>query len=253
MKHKKILILGASSAVAGEIATRLRKNECTLFLIGRSERKLSALVKSMGAAQSDDLPCEYEVSDFNDLESTERVIKESWERFKGFDVVFICHGLLGSQIDTEKSYQQAKSVIDTNFVSVVAQLVTLSQLMLSQGGGKIAITTSVAGDRGRPRNFTYGAAKGALSLYLQGLRSAHFNSGLEIYDFKLGPVDTPMTLDHKKDFTFSTSEQVAEKIVKSLSKKTYVVYVPAYWKWVMLLVRNLPEGIFQRLKFLSGR
>ena len=113
--------------------------------------------------------------------------------------------------------------------------------------------TSVAGDRGRPRNYSYGAAKAALTVYLQGLRSRLWNTGVEVYNFKMGPVDTPMTVDHEKNFSFSTSENVAQIMIKALANKRYEVYVPGYWAWVMLAVRLMPEALFQRLRFLSAR
>jgi short-subunit dehydrogenase len=115
------------------------------------------------------------------------------------------------------------------------------------------VITSVAGERGRPRNYTYGAAKGGLTIYLQGLRSKLWGSGVEIYTFKMGPVDTPMTVDHEKNFSFSTVDAVSEAIVKGFSKKRYERYVPGYWQIVMFFVRIMPERLFQKFDFLSGR
>ena len=125
--------------------------------------------------------------------------------------------------------------------------------MQQQGFGKLGVISSVAGDRGRPRNFSYGAAKSAVSTYLQGLRSSLYDSGVEVYDFRLGPVDTPMTIDHEKNFSFSSVDKVSELIIRHFQGRKYCCYVPGFWYWVMLAVRNMPEAIFQRLKFLSAR
>jgi short-subunit dehydrogenase len=76
---------------------------------------------------------------------------------------------------------------------------------------------------------------------------------VEIYTFKLGPVDTPMTIEHPKNASFATVDQVADTIVKAFQKKRYQRYVPGYWAFIMFAVRHLPEWLFQRLTFLSGR
>jgi len=193
------------------------------------------------------------VVDFLDIDATTMVIETAYHRLGSFDYVLIAHGLLGDQLLSESSVQEAVSVITTNYTSVVAQLVVITQLMGQQSSGKIGVITSVAGDRGRPRNFTYGSAKGALSVYLQGLRSVKWGSGLEVYTFKLGPVDSPMTVDHEKNFSFSTVDDVASNIIRAFETRRYVHYIPGYWAWVMWFVRWVPESIFQKLGFLSDR
>ncbi len=110
------------------------------------------------------------------------------------DLALIAHGDLLDQAASEVDLQAARNTFEINLMSVISLLIPLSNLMEEQGSGKIGVITSVAGDRGRPRNYTYGAAKGALNLYLQGLRSRLWESGVEIYTLKLGPVDTPMTV-----------------------------------------------------------
>jgi decaprenylphospho-beta-D-erythro-pentofuranosid-2-ulose 2-reductase len=112
---------------------------------------------------------------------------------------------------------------------------------------------SVAGDRGRPRNYTYGAAKGALTLYLQGLRSRLYPVGVAVTTLKLGPVDTPMTVDHAKNPLFTTPERLAPAIVRAIDRRAGEVYLPWYWRPILAVVRNTPEPLFQRLRFLSGR
>ena len=247
IKNKKILVLGANSEVAKKIIHKLASDN-NFYLIARDLAKL----RSVGTDLNSQPPW-LASSDFLDIEKTRQHIERAWQQSGGIDLAIIAHGLLGDQLATEHDYQFAEQVITTNFTCVVPQLITLSHRMRIAGGGKIAVITSVAGDRGRPRNYTYGAAKGALGLYLQGLRSTLWNSGVEIYNFKMGPVDTPMTSSHKKDFSFAAADQVAATMVRILETKKYTAYVPAFWRPVMWLVRLLPESIFQRLNFLSGR
>jgi NAD(P)-dependent dehydrogenase (short-subunit alcohol dehydrogenase family) len=117
------------------------------------------------------------------------------------------------------------------------------------------VLSSVAGDRGRPRNYTYGAAKGALSLYLQGVRSRLYRSapGVRVVTIRLGPVDTPMTKDHPKNALFGEPSAIAHEIVRHESRGPLDAYVPGYWRPIMATVRGLPEALFQRFSFLAGR
>lgn len=247
LTRQKILIIGANSAVARSIARRLAPAN-TLYFLARDADALRRTLRDLGqtAAWS---AC----ADFCDTGRTAALISQAWEAAGGLDVVIIAHGLLGEQAPTERDFALAERVITVNFSAVVAQLITVSQRMESRGHGKIAVISSVAGERGRPRNYTYGAAKGALTIYLQGLRSRLWDSGVEVYTFKMGPVDSPMTRDHTKDFSFSTPERAARDIVRALPSRRYVRYVPGFWAPVMWVVRWLPERIFQRLRFLSGR
>jgi len=125
--------------------------------------------------------------------------------------------------------------------------------MTKQGTGTIAVVTSVAGVRGRPKNFVYGSAKSAVSNYLQGFRSTLYHTGVKVYDLKLGPVDTPMTKDEKKHFLFSSPERVASAIVKILRTQRYTAFVPKRWFWLFLILKLIPESLFQRIPPLVER
>ncbi|PCJ36404.1 MAG: short-chain dehydrogenase [Moraxellaceae bacterium] len=247
-----ILILGATSAVAGQIAhcyaEMSGKDSHRLYLIGRKKTALDRLSQALGA-----LVVGSTSVDFVDREATALAVTLAYKSLGTFDIVLIAHGLIGDQLLSETNVEEAYRVIEVNYTSVVNQLVLLTQLMATQPAGKIGVITSVAGERGRPRNYTYGSAKGALAIYLQGLRSVHWGTGLEIYSFKLGPVDSPMTVDHAKNFSFSTVNEVASGIVRAFKSRRYVHYIPGYWAWVMWVVRWLPETVFQKLGFLSDR
>ena len=91
-----------------------------------------------------------------------------------------------------------------------------------------------------------------LGLYLEGLRSKYINSGIELYNIKLGPTDTPMTVNHEKNGTFISADKAAKLINKGLNSSRYTLYVPGFWRWIMLAVKLMPEWLFQRLRFLSA-
>ena len=110
----------------------------------------------------------------------------------------------------------------------------------------IAVISSVAGDRGRQSNYTYGAAKGGLSIYLQGLRHHLSKYQVQVLDIKPGFVDTPMTASFKKGLLWAQPEQAATCIRNAISKKKSVAYVPGFWKWIMLIIKLVPEVIFHK-------
>ncbi|HKY39482.1 MAG TPA: SDR family NAD(P)-dependent oxidoreductase [Polyangiaceae bacterium] len=245
---QRVLILGATSAIAAEVARLYAKRGARLHLVARNPDKLRALVDALTHVSPSS-----SVADFCDLAGNERVTADAVAALGGLDVALIAHGDLGDQLESERSSAAAERVLYTNFVSVVSLLVPLANVLEAERAGCIGVITSVAGERGRPRNYTYGAAKGGLNVFLQGLRSRLYKSGVSVVTLKLGPVDTPMTRHHDKNLLFAAAPQVARSIVSALDAGKAEPYVPAFWGLIMPLVRSAPERLFQLLPFLSGR
>jgi decaprenylphospho-beta-D-erythro-pentofuranosid-2-ulose 2-reductase len=245
---KRTLVLGATSAVAGAVARECARRGERLFLIGRDAAKLAKVVESLGAAVVGSA-----TGDFEDAASNARLAERAITELGGLDSVFVVHGLLPDQRETEVDFAAAAKTLAVNFTSVVSFLVPLANHLSAQRSGAIVVVGSVAGDRGRPRNYTYGAAKGGLAIYLQGLRSRLYRDGVRVVTIKLGPVDTPMTATHKKNLLFAEVEAVGAAIVGARSAGPTEAYVPGFWRPIMWVVRSLPEPVFQRLAALSGR
>ncbi len=244
----RVLIIGATSAIAGEVAHRFARAGARLYLIARDEAKLGELVAALGPAVLG-----WASADLDEVERAEDRVERAVAVLGGLDQVLIAHGVLGDQRRSERDVEEALASIHTNLCSVVALLIPLANILEAQGSGHLGVITSVAGERGRPRNFTYGAAKGGLTHYLEGLRSRLVRAGVRVHNFKLGPVDTPMTREHPKTALFAQPGPVADAIVRGLDGRRHSIYVPGYWRWIMAVVRALPEPVFQRLGFLSGR
>ncbi len=244
----RVLILGATSTIAGEVARIYAARGARLHLVGRNPDKLAALVASLpsGAATA-------ARADFAALGQAEAVIRDALAALGGVDVALVAHGDLGDQLESERSFAAAEATITANFTSVVALLVPLANHLEAARAGTLGVITSVAGERGRPRNYTYGAAKGALNVYLQGLRTRLVPAGVKVTTLKLGPVDTPMTREHRKHLLFATPSSVARGIVAALDQGTPEIFLPRYWAAIMAGVRLVPERLFQALPFLSGR
>jgi decaprenylphospho-beta-D-erythro-pentofuranosid-2-ulose 2-reductase len=247
--QQRIAIFGATSAIAAEMARLYAARGGRLFLAGRDPAKLRAIVDARGDAVAG-----HRQVDLTAPGAAADAVAASVEALGGgIDVAVIAHGWLGDQLASERDEREAHAIIDTNFLSVVALLVPLANHFDAAGAGHIAVLSSVAGDRGRPRNYTYGAAKGALNIYLQGVRTRLWPRGVGVHTLKLGPVDTPMTTTHRKTLLFARAGDVAAGIIAAIEAGRAEAYVPWFWRPIMAVVRNLPEPVLQRLPALSGR
>jgi decaprenylphospho-beta-D-erythro-pentofuranosid-2-ulose 2-reductase len=244
----RVLILGATSAVAAEAAVTYAVRGDELHLVGRNPEKLAAVQTRCAATR-----VSVERADFADFSSNEGVVTRAFEALGGVDIALIAHGDLGDQLESERTFDAAEATLRANLLSVVSLLIPLANRLESERSGRIGVITSVAGERGRPRNYTYGAAKGALNVYLQGMRSRLYASGVSVTTLKLGPVDSPMTREHKKHALFGKPENVARDIVRAIDARSSEAFVPSFWSLIMPVVKNTPEGLFQKLPFLSGR
>lgn len=246
--QRRTLILGANSAIASEIATLCAARGDRLWLVGRDPEKLHVLAASLGNAVVG-----HESADFEQFDHAAAIVQRAIAGLGGLDRALIAHGWLGDQLQSEHDVAHARRIVDVNFTSAVALLLPLAAHFEAQGHGHLAAITSVAGERGRPRNYTYGASKRALGCYLEGLRSRLWRSGVRVHDIKLGPVPTPMSAGHPQNFLWGEKRAVGRGIVAAMEGRRFAVYLPKSWRVVMAIVRVLPEWLFQRFSFLASR
>jgi len=157
-----------------------------------------------------------------------------------------CHG---DQARAEQDDGELLRILNTNYTAAAVALNDLARYLAGRGapGGIIGIG-SVAGDRGRRSNYVYGAAKGALALYLQGLRNRLADRGVHVLTVKPGFVDTPMTAGLQGLFLVAPPARVARDIVRAYQRRRDVVYTPWFWRYIMLLIRAIPESRFKHLR-----
>ncbi len=243
----KILVLGANSAIAKAVCRLWVEEGHALYLVGRQASKLEALqadLKVRGQAQ-----IFAETADLSLVDQHSKLLARAKEQLGGLDRVFIAYGELGDQQEAELSVAAMERSFQSNFVSQAAFLTLVANEFEQAKKGQILVITSVAGDRGRQSNYVYGTAKGALSLFLSGLRNRLYSSSVNVLDLKLGFVDTPMTAAIPKGGPlWAKPHTVAKAIVRAAKKRRDVVYIPSFWGLIMLIIRSIPEGIFKRLK-----
>jgi len=138
--------------------------------------------------------------------------------------------------------------LGTNGISVVALMTRIAQRFGARRSGVIAVVSSVAGDRGRSSNYVYGSAKALVTAFASGLRQRLYGSGVSVVTIKPGFVDTPMTAAFPKGALWVKPGQVAADIVRAIDRAIPVSYLPWFWRPIMVIVRAIPERIFQRLK-----
>jgi short-subunit dehydrogenase len=217
-------------------------------LVARSPERLSALKRDLlvrGAGDVLAFPL-----DFEETSHHSRLLQFAEEKFSGFDTVLLAYGSMLDQEQCQNSAALTIRQLHTDFVSAAALLTLFAEYFEPRKMGCIAVITSVAGDRGRRTNYTYGAAKGALSLFVQGLRSRLYPAGVRVITIKPGPVDTTMTASLPKNKPFADPRTVGKDIYRALERQSpEILYTPFYWRYVMRAVRTIPESVFKRLNF----
>lgn len=242
----RVLLIGATSAIAHEVARAYATRGAHLFLVGRREQALQANgadLRVRGAADVD-----VAVLDANDVGAHPAVLNRAFERLGGVDVVLVAHGTLPDQMRAQASVSETLESFHTNATTVIALLTDLAGRLETQGHGVIGVISSPAGDRGRASNYIYGAAKAAVTNFASGLRHRLINKGVRVVTVLPGFVDTPMTAAFPKGPLWAQPQRVASDIVIALDRRNGTLYTPWFWRWIMALVVHLPNTLFLRTK-----
>lgn len=242
---KKILVIGATSAIATSCARLWAERGAILFLVGRTPDKISQVAADLTARGA---TVHTHVLDLNHFDQHKAMLDACYAALGQVDVALIAHGTLPNQKACEQDAQLAIREFTNNGLSVIALLTDLASRMEAQKSGCIAVISSVAGDRGRPSNYLYGAAKGAVTDFCSGLRGRLFKSGIQVLTIKPGFVDTPMTQDLAlPKLLLVTPDRVAQDIVKAVEKRRDTLYTPWFWRFIMLIIIHIPGSLFKRL------
>jgi decaprenylphospho-beta-D-erythro-pentofuranosid-2-ulose 2-reductase len=243
----KVIILGATSAIAEATARLYAAEGAELLLIGRQEERLAATADDLrlrGATRADTA-----LRDLADTGDPTASFAGFIETLGGVDHVLLAYGVLGDQKTAEHDAVAAQTSFAINFTSAAAWLLAAADVLEQQGKGSLVVLGSVAGDRGRRANYVYGAAKAGLATLVEGIAHRWSEKGLRAVVIKPGPVITPMTEGYasRKGLMWATPETVALIVRRAADRGGPVVYAPWFWRWIMLIIRFLPAPIFNRL------
>lgn len=242
---KRVLILGATSGIAEHCARLFAWRGDRLLLVARNAQRLKTISDDLRVRGADD--CDYRVADLADAATHAELLREATAQLNGLDIILVAYGTLGDQKACEQDFNLAMRELQTNCLSVLSILTLLANQLELQGHGCIAVISSVAGDRGRQSNYVYGTAKAGLTVFLQGLRNRLSKSKIQVLTVKPGFVDSPMTRDFKKGLLWVKPSVIARGIVKAIDKQKDVVYLPFFWRYIMLIIKSIPEKLFKRL------
>jgi decaprenylphospho-beta-D-erythro-pentofuranosid-2-ulose 2-reductase len=234
----RTIVFGATSGIAQEVMRLWAARGDELFLVARNEARLSAVAEDlrMRGARS----VRTALADLDDLSGHGALFDDAG----AFDALLVAQGVLGNH-DADPA--RAETILHTNLNAPVSLLTHAAAR--SRAGVCLAAIGSVAGDRGRASNAVYGAAKAGLETFLSALRQRMFRKGVRVVTIKPGFVDTAMTAHLPKSPLFASPQSVARGIVRAVDAGKPVVYLPGFWRPVMLAVRAIPEALFKKLRF----
>jgi decaprenylphospho-beta-D-erythro-pentofuranosid-2-ulose 2-reductase len=243
---RNVWILGGTSAIAQAYARRKAAQGCKILLAGLNADHLQANAADLAARGA---VAATEVIDLAADVDRKAAVDKLIAQHGIPDEVLVAYGILGEQPRALADLAYAAEIVDVNFTSVSLWLLALLARRDAARPLTLAAIGSVAGDRGRGKNFIYGAAKGGLDLFLEGLAHANAGTPLHVLRIKPGFVDTPMTAAMKKGGPlWATPDRVAADIDRAIARRAAVVYTPWFWRWIMLIIRLLPRPLFNRLK-----
>jgi len=239
-----LLILGGRSDIAKAVAHKFAGNGFNIYLAARNHQELERDVKDIEIRyQIKAQAVEFDVLDFNSHQDFYDSLQE-----KPLGVVCSV-GYLGNQKKAELDFNEADKIIRTNYSGCVSMLSIIARDFEKRQTGFIIGISSVAGDRGRQSNYYYGSAKAGFSAYLSGLRNRLSKSTVPVLTVKPGFVDTKMTEGMGlPPLLTAQPEEVAEDIYRAWEKRKDVVYTKWFWRWIMLIIKNIPELLFKKMK-----
>ncbi|HHS89348.1 MAG TPA: SDR family oxidoreductase [Rhodobacteraceae bacterium] len=238
------IILGATSSMARALARQLAENGDRLVLAGRDMEDMKRTATDCGARGAP--VAEVVRFDARQPDTFGAVIRRA-EREDGTINAAVFVGSMPEQSAIDADPSLVEGVITDSFAGPAQFLQMLAPLMEARGGGTVVGVGSVAGDRGRIGNYVYGAAKAGFHTYLSGLRNRLTRAGGHVVTVKPGFVDTAMTWGLDGMFLVAPPEKVADDILKAVAKRRNTIYTPFFWRWIMLIIRSIPEFIFKKL------
>ena len=246
MNRPRIIIIGGSSAIAEHCARLWLQTPSELLLVGRDSAKLSRVAQDLEVrSPNSTIACEQ--LDFDDAEAMEVLLGE-YTRSDPIDIALIAHGSLPDQARCQQNPALSRAALAINGISPALFMEAIAGRMEAAGRGRVVVIGSVAGDRGRKSNYVYGAAKGMLERYAQGMQHRLAGTGVSVSLVKPGPTRTPMTADlDNVGGGLAAVEDVAAAIVSGVTRGKPVIYAPGKWFFIMMVIRHLPRFVFNRM------
>ncbi len=245
---KRAILVGASSGIGAALAHRLADEGYQIALLARRAEMLEELANEINSKHGETRAIHY-VHDVTDYQAVPELFKKIISDLGGLDT-FIFNAGISQMVGLKKyNFEKDRLTLEVNLLGALAWLNPVAENFQNLKSGQIVGISSVAGDRGRVGNPAYNTSKAALSCHLEALRNRLDKHGINVLTIKPGFVQTDMIKDAKKLFWVISPEQAAKDIYNAMNKRKQEIYTPARWRWVMLIIRNIPSFIFRKLTF----
>lgn len=240
------IIAGAASAIAANFARLVAERGDQVILLGRDLEKLSDMQSDLCVRYQ--ATVDYLAFDALKTETHADIAKTCMALAKHPSALFIAFGVMAPGFAATHTAEQALTVVNTNFTGVVSLTYAFLPYFKEQKQGSIVVLGSVAGDRGRASHFDYGAAKAALVPFCEGLRASLLSDHVSVTLMKMGYIDTPMTYGKPGIFLAADPLDCARACLKAADQKVALRYFPWFWRWIMFIVKMIPQRIWVRMK-----
>jgi short-subunit dehydrogenase len=242
--RRRALVVGASAGIGRALASELAQRGWELVLAAREAEELARVASDVALRYG--VQAEALALDVADCAAHDALLARCGE----LDLIALCHGAMEEQAAAERDFARMRRMIEVNYAACVSLLELAAARFAERGSGTLCAVSSVAGDRGRQSNYLYGSTKAALSAYLQGLRNRLAPRGVHVLTVKPGFVDTGMTwgLLAAGSPLVASPERVARDVARAIERGADVLYTPFYWRFILLVLRAIPERVFKRLR-----
>ena len=245
MTDRVAVIFGAYSGIATAIARELAARRYALVLVARDAARLAAAAGDLRARGAGVLRTDcVDLLDYAAIDALFHALARDGIRA---DVVLVAQGVMSENEACRQDAGVFRRMVDLNFCSAAWCAERAIALFEPAAGGELIVISSVAGDRGRPKNYFYGATKAGLDAFVEGLRLAQAGTRVNVMNLRPGPVDTPMSAHLPKGALWAAPEAVARVACAAIGKRRHRVYAPRYWRLVMWAVRLIPGPLLARL------
>ncbi|VEB38821.1 oxidoreductase [Legionella sainthelensi] len=244
---KRIVIIGATSTIAMHCARLwVEKEPISLTLVSRNKKKTEQIAVDL-RVRNPQIDIQIMEAYFLDPLVIKQLVDSIFAKGP-LNLVLIAHGSLPEQSVCEQDLTVCYDALTVNALSPVLFAEAFAGHMQKANEGTLAIIGSVAGDRGRKSNYVYGAAKGLITRYAEGLQHRLAKTNVKIILIKPGPTNTPMTAHLKKQIKgMAEPENVAKIIVNGVERNKSIIYAPTKWMFIMMIIRHLPSLVFNRM------
>lgn len=247
ISRKTVVVVGALSSVARAVADQFARQGFSILLAGRDVEELRRIAKDLTIRH--EVPCHVRFFDALDNAGHSSFLDQCSESFGNLPGgIVYCAGYMADQQLAQMDTAAMRRTMEVNLLGAISILEKFAAAFEKHGSGFIAAISSVAGERGRKSNYIYGAAKAGLTAYLSGLRNRLYTANVQVTTILPGFIDTAMTFGLPLPGPLVASPEGAGKvIVKAILRGANTVYVPFFWRWIMLIIRNIPEWQFKKM------